>query len=70
MLTAFMGAGALALPATFHKTGIVGGIVGFAFVGIINIYTMIILVYAKRKLARPISSYKDLSMLVLSDKEN
>ena len=70
LLTAFIGAGALAIPATFQQTGIIGGVIGLIFVGIINIYTMILLVYAKHRLARPITSYTDLSMFVLSDSEN
>ena len=70
LLTAFVGAGALAIPATFAQTGIIGGVAGLVFVGVINVYTMILLVRAKHRLARPITSYTALSLFVLSDSEN
>ena len=40
LISSFLGAGILALPAAFEKVGMAGGIVGMIFIGTLNVYTM------------------------------
>ena len=68
ILTAFLGAGILALPATFGLIGFVGGTVGMIICASANIYTVQLQIDSKTKLGRPITNYAELGLSVLSDR--
>jgi len=49
LIKVFLGIGILATPASFQQIGIVGGVLGLMFVGILNTYTMKLQILAKNR---------------------
>ena len=67
MLKVFVGIGILATPASFQKIGIVGGVAGMIFIGLVATYTMQLQIAATMKCSTPVGNYSELGQAVLGD---
>lgn len=60
----FVGIGILALPAAFHQVGFVAGSIGVTIVGVINLYTMHLMLVCQQKYGADITCYSELGYAV------